>query len=125
MMTGGQPHDVEYDDTAIRFLEALWGEGYLSPGGPDEVDDVPHPLDVLEEQLARIVEAHVRLRRPVEDELVRAASPAIRADLGEHPAPDPSPEHRVRHGSILAGMRGATARLDSRASACALAAIDV
>jgi len=30
----------EYDDTAIRFLEALWGDGYLSPGGPDEVDRV-------------------------------------------------------------------------------------
>ncbi|UCI30272.1 hypothetical protein [Mesorhizobium sp. B4-1-4] len=30
--------EPEYDDTAIRFLEALWGDGYLSPGGPDEVD---------------------------------------------------------------------------------------
>lgn len=30
----GEP---EYDDTAIRFLEAMWGEGYLSPGGPEEV----------------------------------------------------------------------------------------
>ena len=30
----------EYDETAIRFLEALWGDGYLSPGGPDEVDRV-------------------------------------------------------------------------------------
>jgi phosphoethanolamine N-methyltransferase len=30
----------EYDDRAIRFLEALWGEGYLSPGGPEEVDRV-------------------------------------------------------------------------------------
>lgn len=28
----------EYDDRAIRFLETVWGEGYLSPGGPDEVD---------------------------------------------------------------------------------------
>jgi 2-polyprenyl-3-methyl-5-hydroxy-6-metoxy-1,4-benzoquinol methylase len=28
----------EYDDTAIRFLEVLWGPGYLSPGGPEEVD---------------------------------------------------------------------------------------
>jgi len=28
----------EYDDPAIRFLEALWGEGFLSPGGPEEVD---------------------------------------------------------------------------------------
>lgn len=32
--------EAEYDDTAIRFLEALWGEGYLSPGGPEEVDRV-------------------------------------------------------------------------------------
>lgn len=32
--------EPEYDDTAIRFLEALWGEGYLSPGGPEEVDRV-------------------------------------------------------------------------------------
>jgi phosphoethanolamine N-methyltransferase len=30
----------EYDDAAIRFLEVVWGTGYLSPGGPDEVDRV-------------------------------------------------------------------------------------
>ncbi len=30
----------EYDDAAIRFLEVLWGPGYLSPGGPEEVDRV-------------------------------------------------------------------------------------
>lgn len=35
-----QAHEPEYDDAAIRFLEALWGEGYLSPGGPEEVDRV-------------------------------------------------------------------------------------
>ena len=35
----------EYDDTAIRFLEALWGEGFLSPGGPDEVRRVVQDLD--------------------------------------------------------------------------------
>jgi ubiquinone/menaquinone biosynthesis C-methylase UbiE len=35
----------EYDDTAIRFLEALWGEGYLSPGGPDEVRRVVEGLE--------------------------------------------------------------------------------
>ncbi len=36
----------EYDDIAIRFLEALWGEGYLSPGGPDEVDRVLEGLSL-------------------------------------------------------------------------------
>jgi ubiquinone/menaquinone biosynthesis C-methylase UbiE len=36
---GARPHaEAEYDEPAVRFLEALWGEGYLSPGGPDEVD---------------------------------------------------------------------------------------
>lgn len=36
---------AEYDETAIRFLEALWGEGYLSPGGPDEVRRVVARVD--------------------------------------------------------------------------------
>lgn len=29
-----------YAEHHIEFLEALWGDGYLSPGGPDEVDRV-------------------------------------------------------------------------------------
>lgn len=32
--------EPEYDGAAIRFLETLWGDGYLSPGGPEEVDRV-------------------------------------------------------------------------------------
>ena len=54
-MMDGHPHSTprsdvdnaapEYDDLAIRFLEALWGEGYLSPGGPDEVRRVVDGLD--------------------------------------------------------------------------------
>ena len=32
-----QSDDVLYGNDAITFLEALWGEGYLSPGGPEEV----------------------------------------------------------------------------------------
>lgn len=36
----------EYDDKAIRFLEVLWGEGWLSPGGPDEVDQVLDGVNV-------------------------------------------------------------------------------
>jgi len=38
--------EAEYDDTAIRFLEALWGDGYLSPGGPEEVDRVVEGLSL-------------------------------------------------------------------------------
>lgn len=37
-----------YDTRHIAFLEALWGEGYLSPGGPDEVARVLEGLDLSE-----------------------------------------------------------------------------
>lgn len=36
----------EYDDALIAFLETVWGEGYLSPGGPAEVDRVLGGLDL-------------------------------------------------------------------------------
>ncbi|MEP3439799.1 MAG: class I SAM-dependent methyltransferase [Hoeflea sp.] len=47
LQSGDQADDAapEYDDTAIRFLEALWGEGFLSPGGRDEVRRVVKDLD--------------------------------------------------------------------------------
>jgi len=46
--------EPEYDDTAIRFLEALWGEGYLSPGGPDEVDRIVEGLPLAGKALLDI-----------------------------------------------------------------------
>ena len=45
-MTEISHHDPEYDDTAIRFLEAIWGDGWLSPGGPEEVDRVLEGIEV-------------------------------------------------------------------------------
>ncbi len=42
-MSGG---DVLYDDVSIAFLEELWGDGYLSPGGPEEVARVLEGLDL-------------------------------------------------------------------------------
>jgi phosphoethanolamine N-methyltransferase len=45
--------DLHYDDAHIRFLEAIWGEGYLSPGGPDEVARV---LDGLNLRGARVLD---------------------------------------------------------------------
>lgn len=35
-----------YDEAAIAFLGALWGEGYLSPGGPEEVARVLEGIDL-------------------------------------------------------------------------------
>ena len=46
------PHFVvaqtqEYDDKLVTLLEALWGDGYLSPGGDDETAMVLAGLDLL------------------------------------------------------------------------------
>jgi ubiquinone/menaquinone biosynthesis C-methylase UbiE len=30
-------NDIHYDQDSVEFLESLWGDGYLSPGGPEEV----------------------------------------------------------------------------------------
>ncbi len=38
--------DVLYDDLTVDFLEALWGDGYLSPGGPEEVARILAGLDL-------------------------------------------------------------------------------
>ncbi len=37
--------EPEYDGKAIRFLETVWGPGYLSPGGPDEVSRIVADVD--------------------------------------------------------------------------------
>ena len=38
--------DVLYDDATTEFLEALWGDGFLSPGGPAEVARILAGLDL-------------------------------------------------------------------------------
>src|SRR5690606_9272935 len=44
----GMAHgDVLYDDATTEFLEALWGDGYLSPGGPEEVARILAGLDLV------------------------------------------------------------------------------
>lgn len=38
--------EVLYDDKHIGFLEELWGEGFLSPGGPEEVARVIEGVEI-------------------------------------------------------------------------------
>ncbi len=42
-MTGD--HELEYHDSLVAMLEVIWGEGFLSPGGPEEVAEVLSGLD--------------------------------------------------------------------------------
>ena len=38
--------DILYDEGSITFLEELWGDGFLSPGGPEEVARVLEGIDL-------------------------------------------------------------------------------
>lgn len=38
--------EILYDKRHIDFLKELWGEGFLSPGGPDEVARVIEGVDL-------------------------------------------------------------------------------
>ncbi|MEO0618169.1 MAG: methyltransferase domain-containing protein [Pseudomonadota bacterium] len=39
-------HDIEYTDAFVTQLEAIWGEGFLSPGGAQEVAKIAEHLPV-------------------------------------------------------------------------------
>ena len=41
-----QNEESDYDDSHINFLETLWGEGFLSPGGSNEVDLIIGEVDL-------------------------------------------------------------------------------
>ena len=41
----------DYDATHINFLETLWGEGFLSPGGANEVDLIIGGVDLNQKKI--------------------------------------------------------------------------
>ncbi len=45
-MTDADHHEPEYDEVHMRFLELVWGDGFLSPGGSAEVDLVLDGVEV-------------------------------------------------------------------------------
>ncbi len=40
-----EEHGQEYDDDMVTLLEAVWGDGFLSPGGPDEIRKIVEDVD--------------------------------------------------------------------------------
>jgi len=41
-------HDYEYDAKLLAMLELIWGEGFLSPGGPAAVDEIVKGLELTD-----------------------------------------------------------------------------
>ena len=46
--------DDLYHDAYMAFLEEVWGEGYLSPGGPDEIARILQDLDLRDARVLDI-----------------------------------------------------------------------
>jgi hypothetical protein len=38
--------DIQYSDHFIERLHTVWGEGFLSPGGPEEVRQIVSGIDL-------------------------------------------------------------------------------
>jgi len=51
-MTGEIPHD--YDVAMIDMLQIIWGEGFLSPGGPQAVRDIMAGIDIRDKRVLDI-----------------------------------------------------------------------
>ena len=41
-------HQDEYHDGMVELLELVWGKGFLSPGGPDNVKETVAGLDLAD-----------------------------------------------------------------------------
>ena len=46
--------ELHYDNTHITFLEKLWGDGYMSPGGKKEINRLLNGLDLTEKKILDI-----------------------------------------------------------------------
>jgi phosphoethanolamine N-methyltransferase len=44
----------EYDDRMLRLLQIMWGDGFLSPGGPQAVRDIVAGLDLQDQRVLDI-----------------------------------------------------------------------
>ncbi len=53
MPVNGQPSH-EYDDTLVARLELLWGEGFLSPGGPAEIRELLFGVSLRDKEVLDI-----------------------------------------------------------------------
>ena len=47
-------NEVLYNTQVISFLEELWGDGFLSPGGSDEVDKVLEGVNIKNQRVLDI-----------------------------------------------------------------------
>ena len=104
-----EPHD-EYDDRMLTMLQLIWGEGFLSPGGPQAVREIVAGIDLkglkvldigcglggLDQVLAGVGQCHVTgidVAAPLVTRAkarIRAAGQAGQIDL-RHYDPGPLP----------------------------------
>jgi len=50
--------DSHYTDEFVDRLEVLWGEGFLSPGGADEVREIVKGIDLAGKSVLATISGH-------------------------------------------------------------------
>lgn len=53
-MTEPDAPEEEYNDNVVAMLELIWGEGFLSPGGPEAVNRIVAGLDLADKLVVDI-----------------------------------------------------------------------
>ena len=46
--------DIQYPDHFVERLQTIWGVGFLSPGGPQEVREIARDIDLADKSILDI-----------------------------------------------------------------------
>jgi len=71
-------HDNEYHDNMVKMLELIWGDGYMAPGGPDNVARL---LDGTEPDGKRILDIGCGIGGPAMDMVRLHGADVVGVDL--------------------------------------------
>ena len=65
-------HEVEYDDSMMKMLELIWGDGFMAPGGTENVDSMVNGVDlrgrcamVIVFEKGELTQTYCRARKPL------------------------------------------------------------
>ena len=71
-------HENEYHDNLVTMLEIIWGEGYMAPGGPGNVERL---LDDIDTQDRRILDIGCGIGGPAIEMATTHGAEVIGIDL--------------------------------------------
>ena len=72
-------HEVEYDDSMMKMMELIWGDGFMAPGGTENVDSMVNGVDIRGRRVLPNHERQTNLRHAIQ----QLSPPVRRLPIGE------------------------------------------